>query len=142
MAEPYYIAMDSYPQEEKKFNKLYKFFEHFREGRFATTKCKECGRVAWPPRTICPDCVSDNLEWVNIGNIGKIYVYTAMVGGVPMGYKAPLVFALVDFPVGLRVLTPLVETAPGEVKVGADVELVVQQISRDRVLLGFRLRGC
>ena len=31
MAEPYYIAMDSYPQEEKKFNKLYKFFEHFRK---------------------------------------------------------------------------------------------------------------
>ena len=39
----YMVTMDLFPQQSKEFNQIYKFYEYLKEGRFTTTKCKECG---------------------------------------------------------------------------------------------------
>lgn len=138
--EKYIFSIDPYPQESEDQNKLYKFYDYLREGRLATTRCLYCKTIKWPPRTVCPQCMSDELEWVDIPTPGKIYAYTVAMGAIPSGFEPPLVYALVDFDNGLRMLTPLVDTRPEEVREGALVELEVLKVNRDRVLPGFRLK--
>ena len=70
----YIASMDLYPQEAKEFNRIYPFYEFLKQGRFTTTRCKDCGHQPFPPRVLCPKCLSENLEWVDLPTRGKVKV--------------------------------------------------------------------
>ena len=138
--DTYWYILDPYPQETEEHNQLYKFFDYLREGKLTSTKCKDCGALLWPPRTICRECTSDNLEWVEYPQTAKIYAFTVQTGGIPPGYKAPLIYALIDFANGKRMFALITGAKPEEVKIGSEVELEVLKIPNDRVMPGFRLK--
>ena len=140
MSQENFIAMDPFPQEGKESNKLYKFYDYLKKDRLTTTRCKECGRIFWPPRTLCPKCSSDEFEWEDMPTTGRIYAYTVLEGGVPMGFKPPLVYALIDFDNGIRLFMPLLDTKPEDVEPGLEAEFMVQKVSGNRVLPAFRLK--
>jgi uncharacterized OB-fold protein len=134
-----------FPQQYEDYNKLHQFYDLLREGRFTTTRCRNCGNVQWPPRTVCPACLGDLFDYVDMPKLGKVYAYTVQEAGVPPGYAAPLVYALVDFDNGIRIFTALIETRSDDVKTGADVEVVLREVSPDhlgrkRMLPFFRMR--
>ena len=93
----YSYTLDPYPQQYEDGSRLYEFYDNLREGRLTTTKCKNCGHIPWPPRVVCPQCLSDDLELIDMPQTGKIYSYTIQVAAVPPGYEPPLIYALVDF---------------------------------------------
>ncbi len=45
-------------------------------GILITSKCYDCKHVIWPPSRICPKCLADNIEWVNIDGIGKLIEFS------------------------------------------------------------------
>jgi hypothetical protein len=138
MAEKYYYTLDPFPQETEYQNRIYKFYDFLKEGRLTSTKCKDCGFVPWPPRVVCPKCMSDNLEWIELPEEGEIYAFTVQESGVPMGFKAPLIFAMIK--IGeVRFLSRIVDANPEEVKVGGRVKLKVLEVPNDRVLPAFAL---
>lgn len=147
MAETeYYTAMDMYPQQYEDSTRMYKFYDYLREGRLTTTKCKDCGKVHWPPRLICPECISENLEWIDLPKKGRIYSYTAVYAGLPpdLADKAPVIFALIDFDIGIRMTSNVVDCKPEEVRTGLEVELTVAEIppdykGRKRIIPYFKL---
>ena len=124
----YSPTLDMWPIEAKEFNRIYKFYENLREGKFTTTKCKKCGRVAYPPRVICPECYSDELEWVELPRKGKAAVVVEKWGGVPICYESPLIDAWIDLgkdsPVK-HILSRMVNCPPETLKEGDEVQLVV-----------------
>lgn len=124
----YSPTLDMWPIEAKEFNRIYKFYENLREGKFTTTKCKNCGRVAYPPRVICPECYSDELEWVELPKKGKAVVVVEKWGGVPICYEPPLIDAWIDLgkdsPVR-RILSRMVNCPPETLKEGDEVQLAV-----------------
>lgn len=124
----YSPTLDMWPIEAKEFNRIYKFYEYLREGKFTTTKCKQCGRVAYPPRVICPECYSDELEWVELPKKGKAAVVVEKWGGVPICYEPPLIDAWIDLggdsPVR-HILSRMVNCPPETLKEGDEVQLVV-----------------
>ena len=124
----YSPTLDIWPIEAKEFNRIYKFYENLREGKFTTTKCKNCGRVAYPPRVICPECYSDELEWVELPKKGKAVVVVEKWGGVPICYEPPLIDAWIDLgkdsPVR-RILSRMVNCPPETLKEGDEVQLAV-----------------
>lgn len=146
MPEQQYIyVMDPIPQQYEDTTRLYRFFDYLREGRFTTTQCNACGKLMWPPRVVCPYCLSDDLSYVDMPTTGRIYSYTVQVGGVPPGFPPPLVYALVDFDNGMRLFTAVVGAKPEEVAVGKEVELEIRDVAPDqqgrrRVLPFFRLK--
>ena len=131
----YYSVMDTYPQQYEDTTHLYKFYDYLREGKLTTTRCKDCGQVHWPPRVICPECLSDNLEWVDMPKVGTIYSYTVAYAGLPpeLVDKAPIVYALVDFDNGVRIFSAIVDCTPEELKTGLQVELVVREVTPDHL---------
>ncbi len=121
----YAVTMDQYPQQGEKFNRVYKFYEHLKEGRFTTTRCKDCGARPFPPRVICPQCLSENLEWVDLPTEGTVKVFTEQVGGMPYGFDPPLIHAYIDLDGQMSYFARVINCQPGELKEGDRVKLVV-----------------
>jgi uncharacterized OB-fold protein len=124
----YPITMDLWPMEAREFNKIYEFYDNLKAGRFTTTKCKKCGHVAYPPRIICPECYSEELEYIDLPKRGKVIVFTEQLRGVPLGFEAPLIHAWIDLgansPVK-RILSRIINCPAGQLKEGGEVQFVV-----------------
>ena len=124
----YPVTMDMWPVEAKEFNRLYPFYDHLKEGRLTTTKCPECGKVAYPPRVICPECLNESLEWIDLPKEGTVIVAAEQMKGVPLGFEAPLIHAWIDLgpqsPIP-RLLTRVINSPPGTLEEGERVRLVV-----------------
>jgi uncharacterized protein len=90
--------LDLYPVEAPAQTHLSPFFEALRQGRFTTTRCRKDRKVLWPPRVVCPVCHSADLEWVDLPSTGRIYAFSALLAGAPIGQEAdlPRVVGLVE----------------------------------------------
>jgi len=125
----YMITMDLFPQESKEFNQIYSFYDFLKEGRFTTTKCKDCGVETFPPRILCPECYSTNMEWVDWPTTGTVIDVTEEVVGVPLGFgKPPLVHALVDLEGKSTFFVRIINCKEGELKSGDKVKLAVFEV--------------
>jgi len=121
----YIGSMDLYPQQAPEFNRVHPFYDHLKEGRFTTTRCTECGHRAFPPRVICPECLSERLEWIDLPREGTVLVVTEEEVGVPLGFETPLIHALVDLDGQLRIFARIVNATVGQLKEGDRVKLHV-----------------
>ena len=126
----YPSTMDMWPIEAKEFNRVWPFYENLKQGRFTTTKCKDCGFVAYPPRVICPECYSENLEYVDLPKKGKVMVFSEEVKGVPLGFQCPLIHAVIDLGADplRRFLTRIINCPGGALKQGDEVQLTIFEI--------------
>ena len=124
----YPSTMDLYPLEAKEFNRIYQFYENLKEKRFTTTKCKECGHVAFPPRVVCPECNSEDLEWVDLPTRGKVVYFTEEVAGVPLGFEPPLIHAFIALSDGRKFVSRVINCKEGQLKEGDEVQLAVFDI--------------
>jgi hypothetical protein len=127
----YSPTLDMWPIEAKEFNRIHRFYENLREGKFTTTKCTNCGRVSYPPRVICPECYSEELEWTELPKKGKVGVVVEKWGGVPICFEPPLIDAWIDLgedsPVR-HILSRVVNCPPETLREGDDVQLVVFEV--------------
>ena len=127
----YLSILDMWPLEAQEFTRLYKFYDHLREGRYTTTKCKKCGYIAFPPGVICPKCWSDDLEWVDLPKKAKIEAFTVSKAGVPQGFPEPLIMASLSFEKGSpirMILGRIINCPEDKVKQGDEVKLVVFEV--------------
>ncbi len=152
----YPVTMDMWPVEHKAFNRIHRFYEHLKEGRLTTTRCKSCSHTAFPPRVICPECLGEDLEWIDLPKEGKVLVFTEQVKGVPLGFQAPLIHAWIDLgpqsPIP-RLLSRIINCEAGRLKEGDEVRLVVfevpshpieikkETITAERVYYAFEPKG-
>ncbi|OPY86269.1 MAG: hypothetical protein A4E72_01714 [Syntrophus sp. PtaU1.Bin208] len=121
----YAASMDMWPLQGKQFTRIYPFYDHLKEGRLTTTKCKDCGTRSFPPRVVCPECLSENLEWVDLPTKGKVRIVTEEEVGVPPGFETPLVLAMVDLSGEMTLITRIKDCPMGALKVGDEVKLCV-----------------
>lgn len=144
MTAKYIATIDPFPQQDKKFTKMYPFYDHLRQGRLVSTQCAECKHITWPPKTMCPKCASANIDWIDLPKEGKIVEYTIAERGIPAGFDIPTIFVLVQ--VGpVRILSRLINAKPDQVDVGLAVEPDYVKVpgnpySDDRVLPVFKLK--
>ena len=126
----YLRALDPFPLQGEKSTRLAPFYAALRQGKLITTFCAQCDRRHWPPRVVCPVCLSDNLDWVGLPRCGRIHAFTIQETGVPPGFPRPLIFAVVDIN-GLRIFTRLVDADPTSVRRGLEVELHPSLVAPD-----------
>jgi uncharacterized protein len=133
----YIGTMDLYPQESKESNRIYPFYDALRQDRFTTTQCKYCKHRAFPPRVMCPNCLSENLEWVDLPTKGTVLNFTEQQRGVPLGFEEPLIHALIDLGGKMKIFSRIVKCKAGELKEGDAVTLYVFPVERNRVYYAF-----
>jgi len=82
-----------------------RFFAELRGRRLATTRCRGCGSLRFPPRAWCPGCLSEDLEWVTLSGRGRLAAFTTQE--TAFRFAAPDVIGLVDLDEGVRVLSAI-----------------------------------
>ena len=95
--------------EGRPFNDI--SYERFlSEDRLMGSRCKKCGVLSVPPRSICIKCHSSEMEWVEIKGKGRLAAFTSIAVGPPFmikeGYdrQHPYVCGVVDLGEGMRVV--------------------------------------
>jgi len=130
-APVYLRAIDPFPLESPDFNKLHEFYAFLAVERLTTTRCRGCGRIAWPPQGFCPACKGDAYDWVDLPHEGRIHGFTVQETGVPAGYPRPLIFAVVHV-AGFRIFAPLTDvTEPARLAVGMPVRFTRVRVAND-----------
>lgn len=134
----YLYILDPVPQQSPEHNKLYPFFDYLREERLTTTHCPDCDRDFWPPRTVCPICHSDYLEWVDLPLVGTVQEFSVQVSGAAPGFNLPLIIARVRLTDQINFVAQIIEIDPAEMAEGMQVQLAVVPAPRNRVLWAFK----
>jgi uncharacterized protein len=118
------------------------YWEACRQGHLVAQRCTACGHVRWPPSILCPKCLAEGGEWVNLSGRGTIYSFIivhrpqhpAFFGDVPYNV------AIVTLEEGIRLHTNIVECAPEALRIGLPVEVVFEKVSDEVSLPKFRPR--
>jgi len=133
--------LDFFPLETADQTRLHRFFDRLREGRLSTTRCRRDGELHWPPRTACPRCRSDDLEWVDLPDRGHVYAFSAVLAGAPLGMEDDIPFAvgLVDLEgVPLRIFGRIEGRPWASLRIGEPVRTESYDIGGGRVFYRFR----
>jgi len=132
------FMLDFYPLEDEKYTRMSQFFKNLKERRLTTTKCKRCAQLLWPPRIVCPNCFSDELEWVDLGTEGELYAFTEMRLGAPLGFVEDVPFCIGIVKIGGLLISARIDGAKYEdLKMGDRVRLKIVELEDGRVFYRF-----
>ena len=112
-----------------------RFFDLLRERRLCTTRCRDCGILASPPRAWCHACLSTELEWVDLSGRGTLVAYSTQETG--FRFRAPDVIGLVDLEEGVRVLSRI-DAAYDDLSIGLPLTVDFVEVEPGLVLHQFR----
>lgn len=119
------------------------FWEGAKAGKLMLPRCRDCNRVHWYPRLICPFCHSTNLEWIEGSGKGRLHTFAVQhraFGG--WAEEVPYVTAYIDLDEGDRMMTVLRgvdATKPEEIEIGAQVEVEFEQANDDTFIPFWRV---
>ena len=64
-------------------NDTKEFWEGCKRHELLIQKCNKCSTYRYPPRSICPNCFSEDSIWEKVSGKGQVYTFT--VARVPLG---------------------------------------------------------
>lgn len=132
------FMLDFYPLQDEKNTKISQFFKNLKEGRLTTTKCKKCGKLLWPPRIMCSECLSEDLEWTDLGVEGELYAFTEVKLGAPLGFAEDAPFCIGLVKTGGLLISARIDNAKYEdLKIGDKVTLKIVELEDGRVFYRF-----
>ncbi|MBI4187319.1 MAG: Zn-ribbon domain-containing OB-fold protein [Chloroflexi bacterium] len=78
-----------------------RYDEALRQNKLLGLKCRDCGAVTIPPKMVCRQCASSEIEVVELGGRGKIQTFT-VVNVPPEGRESevPYIIAMVELDEG------------------------------------------
>jgi len=132
------FMLDFYPLQDAKMTEISQFFQNLKQGKLTTTRCKKCSQLLWPPRIVCPNCFSNEFEWVDLGTEGKLYAFTEVRIGAPLGFvqDAPFCVGLVKIG-GLTISSRIDDIKYDELKIGEKLQLKIVELPDGRVFFRF-----
>ncbi len=122
----------------------------FREGLFSErpgdvcltgSRCRSCGRIYFPGRTLCLDCLAEDLAQIGFGREGRLYSYTVShVASLHFG--APYYAGWVDVSEGVRVFAPLLLDEGMLLEIDMRMELTIDELWREgeRSVVGYKFK--
>ena len=108
-------------------------------------RCSQCGRKQFPPRGLCSECGSGDLEAFRFCGRGEVFSFS-IVYQSPNGFsrQVPYAVALVRLEEGPLVASQLTSVQIDQVEIGMPVEMVTRRLSEDGsdgiVVYGYKFR--
>lgn len=108
-------------------SKTLPFWEGLKLGKILATKCRDCGKLYFPPVADCSWCLSSNMEWVELSNEATIETFThVVVRPATFQHEKPYTVAIGRLKEGVRVLAWLTGFKFSEIKVGMKTKLIAK----------------
>ncbi|SFS91863.1 Zn-ribbon domain-containing OB-fold protein [Halostagnicola kamekurae] len=138
--------LDFYDLQDAEHTRIHEFYDRLREGDLSTTRCENCGELHFPPRVICPECTSDDLEYVSLPHEGTLFAFSTVRGSGPLGMETPFVTGVVELDGADVRLSARIDGAKYEdLSIGDPVSLVITEIEdgldQQRVFYQFEPQG-
>ncbi len=117
--------------EERPFNDI-SYEQFLNEEKLMGSRCKKCGALSLPPRSICIKCYATEMEWVEMKGKGKLAAFTCISVGPPFmiaeGYdrKRPYCSGVVALEEGTRAVARIEGvdgSKPEAIKIGAPLQV-------------------
>ncbi len=101
------------------------YYRNLLDRRLCANRCRDCGRWHHPPRPLCPDCLSWNVELRELGGRGTVALLTWIHQGpnVIDGRPYPIIAVELDEQEGLRITATIVAVDTDAEVLGARVQL-------------------
>ena len=107
------------------------------EPRLIGSKCGSCGEVTFPAQDACPACPADGSETLELSSRGRLWTWTVQNFVPPIPYAGdpaeftPYGVGYIELPEGVRVESRLTENDPERLKIGMEMELVIERFKDD-----------
>ena len=112
------------------------FWEASRERRFTLPWCTDCEQPFWYPRSRCPRCLGDGIEWREASGQGTVYALSVQhLPATPeMKDRVPYIVALIDLDEGPRMMSNVFGCDPADATVGMRVQVGWEDLDDGRRL--------
>ena len=101
------------------------YWDAARDGKLIIRRCGACGDAYFYPRSFCPKCWSEDVEWEEASGRATLYTWSVVHRNdlPPFPDRVPYVAAIVDLDEGPRMMTN-VEGCPFEdLRVGMSLQV-------------------
>jgi uncharacterized protein len=127
------MTVDRFPTPDLELPLLQPFWAAAAQGRLELPRCARCGAFNWYPNENCGPCGHTVFEWVELEPVGTLFSWSVVARPLFAPYKliAPYIPALVELPAApeVRLVTRLVDSEPGALAIGAQVELIFADLT-------------
>jgi len=107
--------------------------------RLTFQRCSGCGRVTHPPIGACPGCQSFERTWIDAPSDARVFSFTWVRTPAhdSVAQSLPYNVVVVEFPQlpGVRLISNVVNVAPGDLAIGDALTLVWEAVGRDAISL-------
>ena len=109
------------------------FWQGASEGLLRIQRCLACGTHRFPPGNRCPQCWTNEYEWVTAKGEGTLFTFTVMRRAYHPGLigAVPYVVGVVELAEGVRLITNIVDCEPDHVIVGMPVRVTFTELQPD-----------
>ena len=109
--------------------KVNDFIDKLEQGNVSGSRCKDCGKIFFPPRADCHQCFSSNMEWFDVSGTGKLVTFSKLEYA-PVGFENDLPYSIAlldygDYKVFGRIASDLPDE---EVQVGMEMKTVANTL--------------
>jgi uncharacterized OB-fold protein len=104
------------------------YWDAARERRLVIRKCRACSQLHFMPRHLCPNCWSDQLEWIDAKGIGTVHSFTVVrrASDPAFASRVPYVVALIELEEGPRMMANVLGADAMAVKIGDRVQVTFE----------------
>jgi len=109
--------------------KVNDFIGYLEQGKVMGTRCVDCGRMFFPPRADCHQCMASNMEWFEVTGTGTLVTYSKLeYAPVGFGEDLPYAIAVADYG-DYKIFGRIAGNVPEEeIQVGMAVKTVVNEL--------------
>ena len=113
------------------------FWDGLAQHRILVQYSPSLQRYVFYPRTLAPGTLADDLQWREIDGAGTLYTFTVArrPTGPPWVDALPQLLAVVQWDIGPKFSTELVEVDPSDVRIGMRVAPVFYDLPEDGMTL-------
>jgi uncharacterized OB-fold protein len=116
------------------------FWDYCKQHEFRVQKCLKCGKLFYPPNSVCFNCLNTTSEWVKLSGKGQVYSFIIVHRRYHPAFakEIPYTVAIIETEEGVRMLSNIIECKPEAVKIGMPVQVVFDDVSPEFSLPKFK----
>jgi uncharacterized protein len=116
------------------------FWEAAKRHELVIPRCTICDHLFFYPRSECPRCLSNHLEWMQVSGRGRLHTYTVVYQPANAAFRddTPDIYAVVQLDEGPRMVSNVVQCEIDAVRVDMPLEAIFDDVTPEWTLVKFK----
>lgn len=116
------------------------FYDGAKRGELMILRCKQCRVYLAPGVLLCPECLSEDLEWVRSSGRGTLFTFGIMHQRYHPGFfgEIPYNVAVVELAEGPRLNTNIAGAPNSSLKIGMPVVVTFEKLTDEVTIPKFK----